>query len=81
METAHLNEILTMAEIESRFPDEWVLIQDPQTDEHLEVVSGRVVCHSRNREDINRALQEHEPPWRFAVLFNRTAPDDRVYVL
>jgi hypothetical protein len=76
-----MDELLTISEIESRFPDEWVLVQDPQTNEKLKVLGGRVVCHSPNREDIDRALLERKPPRRFAVFFNRTEPDDRVYVL
>ena len=76
-----MDESMTMAEIESQFPDEWILVQDPQTNEQLEVLSGRVVCHSPNREDIDRAMLEWKPPRRFAILFTRTVPDDRVYVL
>jgi hypothetical protein len=76
-----MDEVMTITEIEARFPDEWVLIQDPKTNEQLEVVSGRVVCHSRNREEIDRAMLEGQPPWRFAVFFNQTAPDEKVYVL
>ena len=76
-----MDTLMTIAEIESRFRDEWVLVQDPETNEHLEVVRGRVRCHSRNRDDIDQAMNIQKPPRRFAILFARSTPDDKVYVL
>ncbi len=76
-----MDEPMTIAEIESRFRDEWVLVQDPETNEQLEVVAGRVRCHSQNRDDIDRAMLEQKPPRRFAILFTRSTPDSKVYVL
>jgi hypothetical protein len=35
-----MDEILTIAEIEGRFDSEWVLIEDPSTDEFLDVRGG-----------------------------------------
>jgi hypothetical protein len=42
-----MNEVLTLAEIESQFPSEWILVEDPQTNEALEVQSGRVLHHAK----------------------------------
>ena len=47
-----MTEILTMAEIEERYPDLWVLIDDPQTDEQMHVLSGRVVLASKFKPHI-----------------------------
>jgi hypothetical protein len=37
-----MDEVLTIAEIEGKFESEWVLIEDPSTNEALEVRGGTV---------------------------------------
>jgi len=44
-----MDEILTREEIEKRYPNEWVMIEDPEVDEHNEVVQGKVIAHSPDR--------------------------------
>jgi hypothetical protein len=36
-----MDEILTVAQIEAQFQSEWVLVEEPRTNEALEVQSGR----------------------------------------
>jgi len=62
-----MEEIMTIEEIENRFDSEWVLIGDPQTDELLEVLSGKVLWHSSDRDEIHRKAMELHPR-RFTVL-------------
>ena len=64
-------EILTRAEIHSRFHAEWVLVDDPQTGEALDVQAGRVVFHSKDRDEVYRKAIELRPK-RFAMLFTGT---------
>jgi hypothetical protein len=49
-----MDEVLTLEEINSRFPSEWILIADPELDENLEVVRGRIVIHSKDRKEVDR---------------------------
>lgn len=56
-----VNEILSIAEIESRFDSEWVLVGDPETDEALHVLSGRVLAHSRDCGEVYRKAIELKP--------------------
>ena len=44
-----MDEILTREEIEKRYPNEWVMIEDPEVDEHNEVLGGKVIAHSPDR--------------------------------
>ena len=37
-----MNQVLTRAEMEAQFDGEWVLVADPEVDEHHEVQRGRV---------------------------------------
>lgn len=75
-----MNDTLTIAEIEARFDSEWVLVEDPQTDADLEVQSGTVRCHSKDRDEVYRMAVSLRPK-RFAVLFTGKLPKDTAIVL
>jgi hypothetical protein len=75
-----MNEVLTMAEIESRFDAEWVLLDDVATDERNHVLSGRVLAHSRDRDELDRSLLALRPR-HFAVFYNGNAPEGMEYAL
>jgi hypothetical protein len=75
-----MDSVLTIAEIEERFQSEWVLVEDPQTNEALEVQSGKVVCHSNERDEVYRRAVALRPK-RFAVLYTGTIPKDAAIVL
>lgn len=75
-----MDKVLTIAEIESQFDSEWVLVSDPQTNELLEVQSGKVLCHSRDRDEVYRKAVEVRPK-RFAMLYMGTIPQDTEIVL
>ncbi len=75
-----MEEIMTIAQIEAQFESEWVLVEDPQTNEALEVQSGRVRWHSKDRDEIYRkaiALRSK----RFAMLYTGKMPNDTAIVL
>ena len=57
-----MNEMMTLPEIQSRFDSEWVLVADPEVDEQLRVVRGKVVFHSKSRDEFDRKLIELRLP-------------------
>ena len=71
---------LTLAEIHSRFTSEWVLVGDPELDESLAVVRGKVLWHSPNRDDVYRKARELGPQ-HAAILYTGTLPDATAVVL
>lgn len=75
-----MDEVLTIAQIEAQFQSEWVLIEAPKTNEALEVQSGKVRWHSKDREEVYRKAVEMRPR-RFAVLYTGTMPEDTAIVL
>lgn len=75
-----MNKMLTISEIESQFNAEWVLVEDPQTNEVLEVQSGKVLYHSPNRDEFDRKVLEFHPK-RFAVLFTGEPQEGMEFVL
>ena len=71
---------MTIQEMESQFDGEWVLVEDPQTNESLEVVSGNVVHHSKDRDEVYRTAVALKPK-RCAVLYTGQIPDNTAVVL
>ena len=75
-----MGEVLTIAQIEAQFQSEWVLVEEPLTNEVLEVQSGNVRWHSKDREEVYRkALEIH--PKRFAILYTGIMPENTAIVL
>jgi hypothetical protein len=72
--------MLTIDEIETRYPSEWVLIGDPQTDEYHRLLAGTVLFHSPDRDDVDRKLLELRPP-RFAFRYLGSMSEDVALIL
>lgn len=75
-----MDDVLTITQIEAQFESEWVLVEDPQTNEALEVKSGKVLWHSKDREEVYRKAVELRPK-RFAMLYTGRMPKDTAIVL
>lgn len=75
-----MDEVLTAAQVEAQFESEWVLIEDPQTNDALEVRSGKVRSHSKDRDEVYRKAVELRLP-RFAILYTGKIPKDAAVVL
>jgi hypothetical protein len=74
-----MGERLSKAEIESRFESEYVLLDDPETDENLHVPGGTVACHSKDEDEVFRKAAEL-PSKRVAFLYTGKIPDDIVLI-
>ena len=75
-----MDDPLTIAQIEAQFSSEWILIEDPQVNDALEVQSGKVRWHSKDREEVYRQAVALRPK-RFAVLYTGRMPEDTAIVL
>ena len=75
-----MGEVLTIAQIEAQFESEWILVEEPQTNEALEVQKGTVRWHSKDREEVYRKAVEMRPR-RFAILYTGKMPKDTAIVL
>jgi len=49
-----MERVMTISEIESEFDSEWVLVDEPETNEQLEVLKGKVLHHSKDRDEVYR---------------------------
>ena len=69
-------EMMTVQEIEERFDSEWVLVENPEFDENGEVVRGVVLCHSRNRDEVDRAAVRLRPKFAASLYTGRPAENE-----
>ncbi len=69
-----------MAEIKTRFDSEWVLLEDPESTETLEVTGGKVLCHSKDRDEVYRQARESKAK-HMAIVYTGRLPKDAVVVL
>jgi hypothetical protein len=75
-----MDQAMTIQEIESGFSDEWVLLGQPETNEALEILSGRVLHHSKDRDEVYRQAVALRPK-RYAVLYTGQMPPNTAIVL
>ena len=72
--------IMTISEIQTQFASEWILLEDPETTETLEVKSGNVFWHSKDRDELYRKARELRPK-HSAILYTGQLPEEMVVVL
>jgi len=70
---------MTMDEIKARFDSEWVLLDDPVTEENL-IKGGRLLFHSKDRDEVYRKALESRLK-RSAIFRVGAIPEDTVVVL
>jgi hypothetical protein len=75
-----MNKGLTLAEIESRFQSEWILVANAKTNAMHELQEGEIVWHSKDRDEVYRKAVELRPK-RFAMIFTGTIPENTAIVL
>jgi hypothetical protein len=76
-----MGEVLTIEEIYARYPDEWVLIDQPESDEYQRVRRGKVVFHSPDRDAVDAKSLELPVPRHAAVRFTGKPKPGHVLIL
>ena len=75
-----MDEVLTMEKIKARYAPNWVLIVDPQTNEHHHVQAGKILFVSPDREAVyDKALELR--PADCAIRFLGEWPTDVEFIL
>jgi hypothetical protein len=54
-----LSELLTIEQIKQQYQDEWLLIGYADLDENLNVLSGEVLAHAQNANDLYKLLPQY----------------------
>jgi hypothetical protein len=75
-----ISQILTLEEIISLYPDEWVLIAYTELDEDLNVIQGEVLAHSSDRDQLyNNSLPRKGKS--VAIEYTGAIPEDLAVML
>ncbi len=75
-----MNDVMTLDEVNEQFDSEWVLLGDIVQNDHHEIVRGRVLFHSKDRDEMYRKLVELRPK-RAATHFTGAMPAGTAIVL
>jgi len=72
--------VLSIAEIEAECPLEWILVEDPEINDALEVQKGKILSHGKDRDEVYREAVLLRPK-RFAMLYTGVLPKNTAIVL
>jgi hypothetical protein len=76
------DELLSMDEIKARYADEWVLIDEFESDPvTLEVLRGKVRWHGPDREQVHEYARNLPRPFRSAVQYTGRARGNDLMLL
>ena len=66
-------------EIKKRYPEEWVLLGEPETEKGLSISSGILIAHNPNRSEIYQKQRNLEGD--YTILFTGEIAKDKIFVL
>ena len=70
--------LLTTAQMKTQYPSQWLLVTEYELDAATSLRKGRVVAHSKDRDEIHRALKHHAG--NLCIHFTGHVPQDTVVV-
>jgi hypothetical protein len=68
------NPLLSREKIRTKYPNQWLLLEDCELDASTSLRKGRVLAHSKDRDEIHRALKKHKG--NLCIHFTGTLPPD-----
>jgi hypothetical protein len=66
--------LLSRQKIKANYPNQWLLIEDYELDASTSLRKGRVLAHSKDREEIHRTLKKHTG--NLCIHFTGSLPPD-----
>ncbi|WP_445248645.1 hypothetical protein [Microcoleus sp. OTE_8_concoct_300] len=75
-----IDPIMSLEEIFSLYPDEWVLIVNPELDEEFSVIRGEVLAHATERDEIYSKLSLRKGK-SVAIEYTGSIPDNIAVML
>jgi hypothetical protein len=77
-----VNQVMTREEMFARFPEEHLLVVNPELDARQTVQKGLVVCHTKIRDLLAWKFDQLDPrPGRVATLFTGPTPPGMEFLL
>ncbi len=75
-----MDNIMTVEKMRTQFESEWILVENPQTNDALEVLKGKILHHSKDRDEVYRKAVALRPK-RSAIVYTGEIPEDTAVVL
>ena len=72
---------LATTEIETKYPQEWVLVDQLKKGRDNFAAGGVVVAHSRDKETVLTEMDKLPRPLDVAFFFTGPIPDDEIFLL
>lgn len=66
--------LLSKAKLKTKYRNQWLLLKDCELDASTSLRKGRVLAHSKDREEIHRALKKHTG--NLCIHFTGSLPPD-----
>ena len=70
-----MDNIMTVEDMRAQFESEWVLVENPHTNDALEVLKGKILHHSKDRDEVYRKAVALRPK-RSAIVYTGEIPED-----
>ncbi len=70
---------MTLAEMELKYPNEWLFITDCEISENSELLSGIVSVHSKSKDEVNQASAAYKGG--AAIRYTGKIPEEMVFLL
>jgi hypothetical protein len=74
---------LTIEQMKAQYPDQWLLVANPKTDENLDLLEGKVIAHSADCQQIYDAIaqERNTRTGTLSIEYTGSIPDDIAYIL
>lgn len=72
--------IVSFSYIQENVKSEWVLIGEPELSKDLVIKKGKLLYHSKDRDEVYRKARELKPK-HSAIVYTGTLPNNTVVVL
>lgn len=69
-----MSEILTMEEIENKYDGEWVLIEDVESNEQLEIIRGKITYHGKDKNELHRRAMKSKSKHLASLFIGKPDP-------
>jgi hypothetical protein len=75
--------ILSIEQMRSRYPNQWLLVASPKTDDNLDLLEGEVIAHSTDRDQIYDTIATERKTRKGTITIEYTGqiPEDAAFIL
>ena len=75
-----MKKILSLSQIQKSLDSEWILVGDPELSTNLTIRRGRLLFHSKDRDEVYRKARQLKPK-HSAILYTGSLPNNTVVIL